>query len=57
MIMKKLYSVAALLVITLLTSCELAGDIFEAGAYTGIFIVVIIVALVLWLLSKFRGRS
>lgn len=55
--MKKLYSIIALLAITLLTSCELAGDIFEAGAYTGIFIVVIIIALVVWLLSKFRGRG
>ncbi len=57
MTMRKLYSVVALLALTLLSSCELAGDIFQAGAYTGIFIVVIIVALVLWLLSKFRGRS
>ncbi len=57
MTMRKLYSVVALLAVSLLSSCELAGDIFQAGAYTGIFIVVIIVALVLWLLSKFRGRS
>ncbi len=55
--MKNIYSVVALLAITLLSGCELAGDIFEGGVYVGIFIVVIIVALVLWLLSKFRGRS
>lgn len=55
--MKKLYSVVALLAITLLSSCELVGDIFAAGAYTGIFIVVIIIALIIWLLSKFRGKS
>ena len=55
--MKKLYSVVALLAITLLSSCELVGDIFKAGAYTGIFIVVIIIALIIWLLSKFRGRG
>lgn len=46
-----------LFAVTLLSSCELAGDIFKAGAYTGIFIVVVIIALVIWLLSKFRGRS
>jgi hypothetical protein len=55
--MKKLYSFVALLAITLLSSCELIGDIFAAGAYTGIFIVVIIIALIIWLLSKFRGRG
>lgn len=55
--MKKLYSVVALLAITMLSSCELAGDIFQAGAYTGIFIVVIIIGLILWLLAKFRGKS
>ena len=57
MTMRKLYSVVALLAITLLSSCELIGDIFKAGAYTGIFIVVIIIALIIWLLSKFRGRG
>ena len=55
--MRKLYSLTAILFVTLLSSCELAGDIFEAGAYTGIIIVVIIVALVIWLFSKFRSRS
>jgi hypothetical protein len=46
-----------ILTIFLLSSCELVGDIFEAGAYTGIIIVVIIVALVVWIISKFRGRG
>ncbi|WP_411273232.1 hypothetical protein [Daejeonella sp.] len=55
--MNKSYSIIALLTITLLSSCELAGDIFKAGAYTGIIIVVIIIALIIWILSKFRGRG
>jgi len=55
--MRKLYSLLAMLTITLMSSCELVGDIFEAGAYTGIIIVVIIVALIIWLFSKFRSRS
>ena len=38
--MRKLYSLTVMLAITLLSSCELVGDIFEAGAYTGIIIVV-----------------
>lgn len=56
-LMRKLYSLTAIFVITLLSSCELIGDIFKAGAYTGIIIVVIIVALIIWLFSKFRSRS
>ena len=55
--MRKLYSLTVILAITLLSSCELVGDIFEAGAYTGIIIVVIIVALIIWLFSKFRSRG
>ncbi len=37
-----------------LSSCELVGDIFEAGIWAGILIVVAIVALVIWLISRFR---
>lgn len=37
-----------------LSSCELIGDIFQAGMAVGIFIVVLVVALVIWLLSRFR---
>ncbi|AYA37716.1 hypothetical protein D3Y59_12065 [Hymenobacter oligotrophus] len=37
-----------------LTGCELAGDIFKAGAYTGIIVAVLLVVLVLWLLRRFR---
>lgn len=39
---------------TLLTSCEAIGEIFKAGMWMGIIIVVIIVALVLWLIGKIR---
>lgn len=37
-----------------LTSCELIGDIFRAGMAVGIFIVVLIIALAIWLISRFR---
>lgn len=36
------------------SSCEAIGDIFQAGMTVGIVIVVLIIALVLWLVSKFR---
>lgn len=55
--MRKLYSLIALSALTLLSGCELVGDIFKAGAYTGIFVVVVVIALIIWLLSKFRTKG
>ena len=55
--MKQTSLLTVLLAVSLLSSCELVGDIFKAGAYTAIIGIVIVVALVLWLLSKFRSRS
>ncbi|WP_421941212.1 hypothetical protein [Pedobacter sp.] len=41
-----------------LTSCELVEGIFKAGVWTGIIVVVVVVALVIWILAKiFGGRS
>ena len=45
-----------LAVVLTLSSCELVGDIFQAGMAVGVFIIVLIVALVLWVLSRFRRR-
>lgn len=39
---------------TTLTSCEMIGGIFKAGMWVGVIIVVAIIALVLWLISKVR---
>lgn len=45
-----------LVLLVSLSGCELVGDIFEAGAWTGIILVVGIVVLALWLFSRFfRG--
>jgi len=45
------------MLLSLLTSCEAIGDIFKAGMGFGIFIVIAVVVLVIWLLSKFRSKS
>ncbi|MFH7014547.1 hypothetical protein ACHRV5_22055 [Flavobacterium sp. FlaQc-52] len=37
------------------TSCEVIGDIFKAGMGFGIFLVVLIIALVVFIISKFLG--
>ncbi|MCQ4034802.1 phosphatidate cytidylyltransferase [Kaistella montana] len=41
--------------LTLLTSCEAVETIFKAGMWWGIILVVGVIGLVLWLLS--RGRK
>lgn len=39
-----------------LSSCELVGDIFKAGAWTALIGVFLVVLLLWWLVSKMRGR-
>ena len=50
----KLGAFAVLL--SMLTGCELIGDIFEAGLIVGIILVVLVVVLIMWILRKIRGR-
>ncbi len=38
-----------------LSSCAAIGDIFKAGAYTGIIGVVLVVGVLIWIASKFLG--
>ncbi|MEO8535330.1 MAG: hypothetical protein ABI441_16350 [Flavobacterium sp.] len=39
------------------TSCEVIGDIFKAGMGFGIFIVIFIVAIIIFVISKFLGKK
>jgi uncharacterized membrane protein len=56
--MKKLY-ISFLLVFLMITlnSCSIIGGIFKAGAFVGILAVVVIVAIIIWIVSMFRGKS
>ncbi len=50
-------SLIALLLITVSTTfagCEALGDVFKAGMWIGVIVVVAIIVLVLWLLRKMR---
>jgi cytosine/uracil/thiamine/allantoin permease len=49
-----LLGLCLMVMVMTLSSCELVGDIFQAGLFVGILVVVIIIALVIWLISKFR---
>ena len=54
--MKKLNVLFFAAAMMALSGCSVIGDIFKAGAYVGIFAVIIVVGLILWIVSKFRGR-
>jgi len=43
------------LVMTTLSSCQLIEGIFKAGVWSGIIIVVVVLALIIWVLSKIFG--
>jgi len=53
MTIKRYFPLAIIaLLMTTLTSCELVEGIFKAGVWTGVIIVVLVLALIIWLISK-----
>jgi hypothetical protein len=52
--MRALMSMLVILLTTTLTGCELIGDIFAAGFWVGIVVVVAILALVGFVVSRAR---
>ena len=46
-----------LFVMVSLSSCELIGDIFKAGVWVGVLIVVAVLALIIFLISKVSGKK
>ena len=42
--MKNVITGSLLLMLFMMTGCELVGDIFGAGFYTGVFVVVLLIA-------------
>lgn len=55
--MKKLNLLMLVALVTTLSSCEAIGTIFKAGAYVGIIAVVIVIAILWWIISLFKGKS
>lgn len=51
------YALIVLLVLVSLTSagCEVIGDIFKAGVWVGVIMVVLLIALVGFVAAKIRG--
>lgn len=40
-----------------LQSCEVIGGIFKAGAATGVIVVVLVIALIIFVITRFRGNG
>jgi hypothetical protein len=53
--MRRMYAAIFIATLITLSSCELIGDIFKAGMWTGIIAVVAIVALIIFVLGKIMG--
>ncbi len=53
----KLFTFFIGLVLLSLQSCEIIGGIFKAGAWVGFVLAALIVVIILWIVSKFRGKS
>lgn len=54
--MKNVIAFSMVLMLLTLTSCELAGDIFSAGFYAGLFIVVLVIAIIIFVVAKINRR-
>lgn len=44
-----------MLVLPLFSSCELIGDIFKAGVWTGVLLVVLVVGLIIFIVARLLG--
>ena len=53
--MKKLNVLFFAAAMMALSGCSVIGDIFKAGAYTGIIGVIVVLGIVIWLVSKLFG--
>ena len=47
-------SLLTLLAVTM-TSCDLVGDIFEAGMWTAIIVIVLVIFFIIWIFRKLMG--
>jgi hypothetical protein len=53
--MKKYSFLPLIALLVSLSSCQVIGDIFKAGVWSGVILVVVVVGLVIFLLAKVFG--
>jgi hypothetical protein len=54
--MKKLNLFVFALALMALSGCSVIGGIFKAGAAVGIIAVIVVIGLIVWIISMFRGK-
>jgi hypothetical protein len=54
--MKKLNALLFALAIVALSGCSVISGIFKAGAAVGIIAVIIVIGIIIWIISLFRGK-
>ena len=54
--MKHVIALSIILMMFTLTGCELVGDIFSAGFYTGLFLVFLVIAIIIFIMVKLKRR-
>jgi hypothetical protein len=53
--MKKVNLLMLLAAMLVLSSCSVITGIFKAGAFVGILAVLIVIGLIVWIISMFKG--
>jgi len=55
--MKKLNVLFIAMAVMAMNGCTVIGDIFKAGAAVGIIAVLVVIAVIIWIISLFRGKN
>lgn len=56
--MKKILSLFYLvLMMFLLDGCEVVGGIFKAGVWVGVILVLLVIGIIVWLVTRGAGKS
>lgn len=55
--MKYIFAFVFLSIMVTMTGCELVGDIFSAGFYTGLFLVFLVIAIIIFIVMKMRRKQ
>ncbi len=45
------------IMLTMLSGCQVIGDIFGAGVYTGMFIVIFVIGLIIFLVARMMRKK
>lgn len=54
--MNRISTLFILVCLTLMSGCEAIGDIFSAGFYTGLLVVVVILAIIIFIVVKINKK-